>query len=104
MSTAPTGPRASSLARACAITFALISLLAAATATAAPRDRISPTTPTNLRVTGATAYSVSLAWSPSTRRQTVVYGTAGIVNTFEVVAVDEAGNRAAPATFVVDMR
>ena len=29
-------------------------------------DRQSPTTPTNLRVTGATAYNVSFAWSPST--------------------------------------
>ncbi len=29
-------------------------------------DRQAPTTPTNLRVTGATAYSVSFAWNPST--------------------------------------
>jgi chitinase len=32
----------------------------------AARDRTPPTTPTNLRVTGLTAYSVSLAWTPST--------------------------------------
>jgi chitodextrinase len=32
----------------------------------AAKDRKPPTTPTNLRVTGMTAYSVSLAWEPST--------------------------------------
>jgi chitodextrinase len=41
-------------------------LLPAADAAALPRDRTPPTTPTNLRVTGTTAYSVSLAWNPST--------------------------------------
>ena len=29
------------------------------------RDRTKPTTPTNLRVTAATSYSVSLAWNPA---------------------------------------
>jgi len=33
---------------------------------AAARDRTPPTTPTNLRVTGMTPYTVSLAWNPST--------------------------------------
>jgi chitodextrinase len=33
---------------------------------AAARDRTPPTTPTNLRVTSMTPYSVSLAWNPST--------------------------------------
>lgn len=32
----------------------------------AARDRQAPTTPTNLRVTGVTPYSVSLSWNPST--------------------------------------
>lgn len=32
----------------------------------AARDRTPPTTPTNLRVTSTTSYSVSLAWNPST--------------------------------------
>jgi len=32
----------------------------------AVRDRIPPTRPTNLRVTGMTPYSVALAWNPST--------------------------------------
>jgi chitodextrinase len=36
--------------------------------------------------------------------KTVLYGTLGIENTVEVVAVDEAGNRSAPATLVVDLR
>jgi chitodextrinase len=34
----------------------------------------------------------------------VLYGTLGAENTVEVVAVDEAGNRSAPATLVVDLR
>jgi chitodextrinase len=36
--------------------------------------------------------------------RTVLYGTLGVENTVEVVAVDEAGNRSAPATLVVDLR
>jgi len=36
-----------------------------APASAAPRDRTPPTTPTNLRITGMTPYSVSLAWNAS---------------------------------------
>jgi chitinase len=47
--------------------FALVMTLpAAATARGAPRDRIPPTTPTNLRVTAVSPTSVSLAWNPST--------------------------------------
>jgi hypothetical protein len=34
-------------------------------ASALPRDRTPPTTPSNLRVTGTTPHSVSLAWNPS---------------------------------------
>ena len=37
-----------------------------APASAATWDRKPPTTPTNLRITGMTPYSVSLAWDPST--------------------------------------
>jgi hypothetical protein len=33
-----------------------------------------------------------------------MYLTTGIVNTIEVYAVDEAGNRSAPATVTIDMR
>jgi chitodextrinase len=35
-------------------------------ASAGPKNRAAPTTPTDLRVTGTTASSVSLAWNPST--------------------------------------
>ena len=47
------------------IVLMLVIVLAAFPASAA-RDRKPPTTPTNLRVTGMTAYTVSLAWNPST--------------------------------------
>src|SRR5262245_53693792 len=82
------------------------------------RDVKSPTTPTNLRVTGKGAYSVSLAWNPSTDNSGVFsyrvvhsWGyTATVPQTqtsftwtghveprqtysFYVYAVDAAGNR-----------
>ena len=38
------------------------------------------------------------------RGKTVLYGTAGIINVFKVIAVDESGNESAPATFTIDMR
>lgn len=44
----------------------VLALLLSATPAQAARDRTSPTRPTNLRVTGMTPYSVSLAWNPST--------------------------------------
>ena len=47
------------------IALLLVIVLAAVPASAA-RDRKPPTTPTNLRVTAMTAYTVSLAWNPST--------------------------------------
>ena len=37
-------------------------------------------------------------------RQFTMYLTVGIENTIEVYAVDEAGNRSAPATMTIDMR
>ena len=37
-------------------------------------------------------------------RQFSLYLTVGIVNTIEVYAIDEAGNRSAPATMTIDMR
>jgi hypothetical protein len=54
------------IARAVAFVVLLTLVFSASIASAAPRDRTPPTTPTNLRVTGMTAYSVSLAWNPST--------------------------------------
>jgi len=50
-------------ATAIVLVFALV---LAVTPASAARDRTPPTTPTNLQVTGMTAYSVSLAWNPST--------------------------------------
>jgi chitodextrinase len=44
----------------------LLALLLSASPALAARDRTPPTRPTNLQVTGLTAYSVSLAWNPST--------------------------------------
>lgn len=44
----------------------ILLLLAPVSPAAAARDRTPPTTPKDLRVTGMTAYSVSLAWTPST--------------------------------------
>ena len=54
------------VARAVALVLLLTLVFGASIASAAPGDRTPPTTPTNLRVTGMTAYSVSLAWNPST--------------------------------------
>ena len=48
---------------ACLLVLGLILPVSPASAA---RDRTPPTTPTNLRVTGMTPYSVSLAWNPST--------------------------------------
>jgi hypothetical protein len=58
--------RSWSTARAAALALLLTVVLGASVAAAAPRDRTPPTTPKNLRVTGMTPYSVSLAWTPST--------------------------------------
>ena len=97
-------------------------LLVAAPASAAV-DRASLTTPTNLRITGTTANSVSLAWDPSTGSSTFWYcvqtsgsgcirvdpptttltRTFSLSNTtftFSVYAVDAAGNRSANSNTV----
>jgi chitodextrinase len=47
-----------------ALLLALAFVVVVTAASAAP-DKKPPTTPTNLRVTGMTSYSVSLAWNPS---------------------------------------
>ncbi|HLA08047.1 MAG TPA: hypothetical protein VJ022_11415 [Anaerolineales bacterium] len=38
------------------------------------------------------------------RGQTILYGTAGMINVFKIIAVDESGNKSALATFTIDMR
>ena len=49
-----------------AITVLVLALGLGVSPALAARDRTPPTTPKNLRVTGMTSYSVSLAWTPST--------------------------------------
>jgi chitinase len=91
-----------------------------------PLDTTPPTTPTNLRggTFGTGDGETHLEWVPSTddfdpptvirydvyvngvlsdtvfgtSGRSLVYGTVGMVNQFDVVASDTAGNRAAPAT------
>ena len=54
------------LLRCSVILVLMLALALPASSAQAARDRTPPTTPSNLRVTGLTAYSVSLAWNPST--------------------------------------
>jgi len=51
---------------ALALVFTFVLSVSTVAAARDARDRTPPTRPTNLRVTGMTAYSVSLAWTPST--------------------------------------
>src|SRR5207249_7669238 len=44
---------------------AMLALVLVSSAAWAAQDRKAPTTPTNLRVTGLTPYSATLAWDPS---------------------------------------
>ena len=94
--------------------------LVVSTASAAPRDRTPPTTPTNLRVIGSTGTLVRLAWNASTDNsgnfsyhvtQSSVFNTYTVgvpqtrttltftglwpetTYTYTVYAVDAAGNR-----------
>jgi chitodextrinase len=113
------------LLRAVAIGLGLSLGAAPAARAAAPRDRQPPTTPTNLRVTAMTPYSVTLAWNPSTDNSgrfsyviccanvssmtapggisTFVY-TAGLeamrTFTLRIYAVDAAGNYSKPSNSV----
>ena len=54
------------LAKLAVLTALMLVIVTATFPASAARDRKPPTTPTNLRVTGMTAYTVSLAWNPST--------------------------------------
>jgi hypothetical protein len=83
----------------------------------------STAAPKSLRVTAVTDWTVALMWdAPNIRyylylngqfdgatvdpypQQFSMYLTLGIVNTIEVYAVDEAGNRSAAATMTIDLR
>jgi hypothetical protein len=100
----------------------------AVTTDPAPNDTSPPTTPANLSGSSF-GEETWLSWGQSTdnltpqslikyevylngvldhtlvgRGDTVLYGTAGMINTFEVIAVDESGNKSTPATFTVDLR
>jgi chitinase len=72
--------RPSSLFKVIGMTLALALILSVAPAMAA-RDRTPPTRPTNLRVTGMTPYSVSLAWNSSTDNSGSVTYTICCANT-----------------------
>ena len=99
--------------------------LAATSAAAQSRDRTPPTTPSNLRVTSFTSYTVSLAWNPSTDNsgrfsyRVVASGTGGGTTTvsqssttvtlrlsagykysLSVSAVDSANNRSGNSNVV----
>src|SRR5688572_21071795 len=52
-------------AQAARMAFVLALSLGLITVSAATKDRTRPTTPGNFRVTGKTAYTVTVAWSPS---------------------------------------
>lgn len=54
------------LARLWAIVALIVGMVFAVSPVFAAKDRKPPTTPTNLRVTGMTPYTVSLEWNPST--------------------------------------
>lgn len=113
-------PNPSMLAlRIATLLLVILSLFSVLPAMAAPHlDRKPPTRPTNLRVTGTTAYSVALAWNPSTdnsgsfsyrvhvsysqtwtvpQTQTSFNWNFGLIPgstySFYVYAVDAAGNR-----------
>lgn len=99
------------------------------TAPANTSDTTAPTTPSNLSGDASSADAeTSLSWGQSSdnvtpqsliqyeiyvngvldhtlvgRGRTVVYGVLGMTNIFEVIAVDAAGNRSAPATLTINI-
>ena len=112
-------------AGAAGIAVVLTLALGPSAAPAAPRDRTPPTKPTNLHVTGLTAWSVSLAWNPSTdnsgqfsyvvkcsnghsvtvpKEYTYVTFTSGFQHrwmySFYVYAIDGSGNKSANSNTV----
>ncbi len=53
----------------------------------------------DIYLNGVIDHAITGGWE-----RAVVYAVLGAVNTLEVFAVDEAGNRSAPVTFAVDLR
>jgi hypothetical protein len=82
----------------CIILFGVLTLGSSKTALAQ-----TAAAPKNLRVTGVTDWTVDLTVDPYPHQFTM-YLTLGIENRIEVYAVDEAGNRSAPATMTIDLR
>jgi chitodextrinase len=124
MGTSGLAPRAASGLIAAAL-FALTLAVVAPAAMAAPKGRSAPTTPTDLRVTGTTPSSVSLAWNPSTDNRmtrlryivvdsrgfgtlvwhpqttvTITSLTPGATYSFHVYAEDEDWNRSGKSNTV----
>jgi hypothetical protein len=58
----------------------ILSLLAGQSTAYAAGDRTAPTTPTNLRVTALTAYTVSLAWNASSDKSGIASYTICCAN------------------------
>lgn len=114
-------------AAVCAASAALLVAASTGPAGAAGRDRTPPTAPSNLRVTGVTATTISLAWdasydagglnayivyqsssigeygiyhSPTSTTETDDIGVRGYTRTYWIVAEDRAGNRSAPSNRV----
>jgi chitodextrinase len=85
--------------RAVALAAALLPLGSAVSA--AGPDRKAPTAPTNLTVTGTTAYSVSLAWGASTDNSGSF--TYRIVNRTWGTSVDAPGTQTT-ATFALNLK
>ena len=110
-------PTAGAIAKTVAIALFLTAAFGVSPASAA-RDRVSPTAPSDVRVTATTAFSVSLAWNPSSdnsgKFSYVVHASNGrdallsqattaftftdglqsrMSYSFYVYAVDAAGNR-----------
>jgi hypothetical protein len=106
------------LVRLTATALLVLAVLSAFTVSEAARDRTPPTAPSNLRVTGTTLSTVSLAWNPSTdnsgafsyrvrhsggfqatvsQSQTSFTWTSNLTSgqtySFHVYAVDAAGNQ-----------
>lgn len=108
---------------AIALAFGIV-LMSASPASGRPRDRTPPTTPTNLRLTVNSAYSVSLAWNASTDNSSnwwycVQRNGSGCVrvdppntthtrtnlmpnttHSFSVYAIDASGNRSGNSNVV----